>query len=180
MNLWNVGFCLGCSHLSMALPSCLIAVPPAELSELELVRTCSLMLQILLLLEPVSTFLTWLWQSLYCLYCSSWLSFSYLLVILLPLLSLNLQWKTHLCCQNSKPGNYHNKRPFVNQLDSVVYRKCLNVEQRPVEFFYYRNSVEFLMFVMVPETGIISIIYVGKPCFYSKQIQPVIRKFLQF
>lgn len=41
------------------------------------------------------------------------------------------------------------------------------------------------MFIMAPETGIIgtliidSIIYVGKPCFVSKQTQPVSRKILQ-
>lgn len=41
------------------------------------------------------------------------------------------------------------------------------------------------MFVMVPEAGIIeafivdTIIYMGKPCFSSKQVQPVSRTFSQ-
>lgn len=55
-----------------------------------------------------------------------------------------------------------------------------------MEVFFLSEIQHNSVFVKVPETGIIgtfiidSIIYMGKYCFFSKQIQPVSRKFLQF
>lgn len=111
------------------LPSSLIAVAPAELSELQLVRWCSLMFQTLLLLEPVFTFIDGPFTACTIPYshtCYFYYSHYYLWTFSEGLIYV---------VRTANQGISITKDVFVNQLHSAFYNKPLRAEEKLVDLF---------------------------------------------